>query len=58
LVSPILAELYDLRNEKESKEELINNWFSVENTMRMKEFFDKLDLNKDGFLSIDEIQNF
>jgi serine/threonine-protein phosphatase 2A regulatory subunit B'' len=58
LVSPILAELYDLRNDKESKEELINNWFSVENTMRMKEFFDKLDLNKDGFLSIEEIQNF
>jgi len=31
LTSPILAELYDLRTEK-SDEELLNNWFSQQNT--------------------------
>lgn len=31
LISPILAELYDLRTEK-SNEEFLNNWFSKQNS--------------------------
>ncbi len=45
LVSPILAELYDLRNDKLTSDELLNNWFSIENVKRLKEHFDKLDNN-------------
>jgi serine/threonine-protein phosphatase 2A regulatory subunit B'' len=29
LVSPILAEFYEMRNESLTKEDLINNWFSI-----------------------------
>ncbi len=44
-MSPILAELYDLRNDKLTSDELLNNWFSIENVKRLKEHFDKLDCN-------------
>lgn len=54
-MSPILAELYDLWNEKLSNEDLINNWFSIENTKRLKEHFNWLDINNDGLLSVEEL---
>ena len=42
LTSPILAELYDLRQEK-TADELAQNWFSTQNAQRVYEAYLKLD---------------
>jgi len=35
LTSPILAELYDLRQQDMSIEDSMNNWFSVQSSLRV-----------------------
>lgn len=57
LTSPILAELYDLRTEK-SEDELLNNWFSKQNTQRIVDLFNKLDEDKDNLINFQELQKF
>ena len=44
LTSPILAELYELRQEAKPLEEpMTQNWFSVENALKVYEKYLKLD---------------
>lgn len=57
LVSSIFAELYDLRGQK-SPEELLNNWFSLQNVGRIAELFDRLDEDADGLLGLGELSKF
>lgn len=57
LTSPILAEQFDLRNEK-TPEEFLNNWFSLQNAERLIELFNKLDEDKDGRLNAKELGKF
>ena len=57
LTSPILAEQFDLRNEK-TPDEFLNNWFSLQNAQRLVDLFDKLDENKDGRLDAVELGKF
>lgn len=54
LTSPILAELYDLRQEK-SPEELSQNWFSSQNAERVYKAYLKLDLDENGLLKKQEM---
>ena len=57
LTSPILAELYDLRQEK-SIEELIQNWFSSQNAQRVYEAYLRLDLDINGLLTKQELKKY
>lgn len=57
LTSPILAELYDLRQEK-TMEELIQNWFSSQNAQRVYEAYLRLDLDQNGLLTKRELSKF
>lgn len=57
LTSPILAELYDLRSDK-NDEEFINNWFSLQNAKKVVDLFNRLDENKDRLLDINELSKF
>jgi len=43
LTSPILAELYELRQQKMSMEDQLSNWFSVQSTLRVYDQYLKLD---------------
>ena len=54
LTSPILAELYDLRQEK-SIEELQMNWFSSQNAERVYKAYLRLDLDENGLLKKSEL---
>lgn len=54
LTSPILAELYDLRQEK-TIEELTQNWFSAQNAERVYKAYLKLDLDENGLLKKSEL---
>ena len=57
LTSPILAEQFDLRNEK-TPDEFLNNWFSLQNAQRLVDLFNRLDENKDGRLDANEMAKF
>ena len=54
LTSPILAELYDLRQEK-TPDELAQNWFSSQNAERVYKAYLKLDLDENGLLKKSEL---
>lgn len=43
LTSPILAELYELRQEKLTPEELAQNWFSKQSALKVYDRYLKLD---------------
>jgi serine/threonine-protein phosphatase 2A regulatory subunit B'' len=57
LCSPILAELYDLRQDK-SMEELMQNWFSSQNAQRVYEAYLRLDTDQNGLLTKKELSQF
>ena len=57
LTSPILAELYDLRQEK-TIDELVQNWFSTQNAQRVYEAYLKLDLDHNGLLLKSELARY
>lgn len=54
LTSPILAELYDLRQEK-TLEELAQNWFSAQNAERVYKAYLLLDRDENGLLKKSEL---
>ena len=43
LTSPILAELYELRQPSMSIEDALQNWFSVQSSLRVYDQYLKLD---------------
>jgi len=57
LTSPILAELYDLRQEK-NVVELLQNWFSIQNAQRVYEAYLRLDNDRNGLLQKHELANY
>ena len=57
LCSPILAELYDLRQDK-TLEELMQNWFSNQNAQRVYEAYLRLDSDQNGLLTKRELSGF
>lgn len=57
LTSPILAELYDLRQEK-TIDELVQNWFSTQNAQRVYEAYLKLDYDHNGLLLKSELSRY
>lgn len=57
LTSPILAEQFDLRNDK-TPDEFLSNWFSLQNAQRLVELFNKFDEDKDGRLNVPELSKF
>lgn len=57
LTSPILAELYDLRQEK-PLDELLENWFSCQNAQRVYEAYLRLDIDQNGLLKKSELARY
>jgi serine/threonine-protein phosphatase 2A regulatory subunit B'' len=55
LTSPILAELYEMRQERVNPEDLAQNWFSVHSAMRVYEKYLKLDTDRNGLLRKSEL---
>ncbi|CAK68916.1 unnamed protein product (macronuclear) [Paramecium tetraurelia] len=58
LTSPILAELYELRQEKLTLEELGQNWFSKQSALKVYERYLKLDNDHNGLLSKQELSKY
>ncbi|CAD8060591.1 unnamed protein product [Paramecium primaurelia] len=58
LTSPILAELYELRQEKLTLEELGQNWFSKQSALKVYERYLKLDNDHNGLLSKSELSKY
>eukprot|EP01017_Pseudomicrothorax_dubius_P033347 TRINITY_DN4465_c0_g1_i7.p1 TRINITY_DN4465_c0_g1~~TRINITY_DN4465_c0_g1_i7.p1 ORF type:complete len:454 (+),score=131.29 TRINITY_DN4465_c0_g1_i7:71-1363(+) len=58
ITSPILAELYELRQERVSPEELKANWFSSQSAMRVYEKYLKLDIDHNGLLRKAELSRY
>ncbi|KRX07662.1 hypothetical protein PPERSA_11211 [Pseudocohnilembus persalinus] len=58
LTSPILAELYELRQERFQPEELSQNWFSVQSAMKVYEKYLKLDIDHNGLLKKSELSRY
>jgi len=58
LTSPILAELYELRQERFNPEELSQNWFSVQSALRVYEKYLKLDIDHNGLLRKSELARY
>ncbi|CAG9317451.1 PPP2R3C_2 [Blepharisma stoltei] len=58
LTSPILAELYELRQENMSPEEAAQNWFSVQYTLRVYDHYLRLDLDRNGMLRKQELTRY
>eukprot|EP00743_Colponemidia_sp_Colp-15_P007803 GILK01008449.1.p1 GENE.GILK01008449.1~~GILK01008449.1.p1 ORF type:complete len:489 (-),score=106.96 GILK01008449.1:92-1462(-) len=58
LTSPILAELYELRQEAWTEEEALANWFSVQSALRVYGQYLNLDVDHNGMLSKKELARF
>jgi serine/threonine-protein phosphatase 2A regulatory subunit B'' len=58
LTSPILAELYELRQERWPVEEAMQNWFSVQSTLKVYESYLKLDKDQNGMLKKAELAKY
>ena len=58
LTSPILAELYELRQEQLNMDDALQNWFSVQSSLRVYDQYLKLDQDKNGMLKKHELSNF
>lgn len=58
LTSPILAELYEMRQERINPEELAQNWFSIHSAMRVYEKYLKLDIDHNGLLRKSELAKY
>jgi serine/threonine-protein phosphatase 2A regulatory subunit B'' len=57
LTSPILAELYDLRQEQLNMDNALQNWFSLQSSLRVYNQYLKLDQEKNGILKKHELSN-
>jgi serine/threonine-protein phosphatase 2A regulatory subunit B'' len=58
LTSTILAELYELRQERYSEEDLGQNWFSIQYATSLHQKFTKLDTDKNGLLKKDDLSKY
>ena len=58
LTSPILAELYELRQPSMSIEDALQNWFSVQSSLRVYDQYLKLDQDKNGMLNKAELARY
>ena len=58
LTSPILAELYELRQERWNMEDAIQNWFSVQSSLRVYDQYLKLDTDHNGMLWKEELSKY
>jgi len=58
LTSPILAELFELRQERLPIEEANSNWFSLQSSLRVYERYLEIDLDHNGMLSRQELGRF
>ena len=58
LTSPILAELYELRQDNWSQDEANQNWFSVPSSFRVYEHYLKLDIDRNGMLKKQELAKY
>jgi len=58
LTSPILAELYELRQEQWSMEDAQQNWFSVQSSLRVYDHYLRLDADKNGMLKKSELARY
>ncbi|CDW90293.1 serine threonine-protein phosphatase 2a regulatory subunit b subunit gamma [Stylonychia lemnae] len=58
LTSPILAELYELRQESLNMDDALQNWFSVQSSLRVYDQYLKLDQDKNGMLKKYELANY
>ena len=58
LTSPILAELYELRQESWTNEEANQNWFSVQYSLKVYDHYLKLDLDRNGMLKKTELSKY
>ena len=58
LTSTILAELYELRQERYSEEDLGQNWFSIPYSTGLMQRFNKLDTDKNGLLRKEDLSKY
>ncbi len=58
LTSHILAELFELRQERWSLEDAMQNWFSVQSSLRIYETYLSLDLDHNGLLKKEELAKY
>jgi serine/threonine-protein phosphatase 2A regulatory subunit B'' len=58
LTSTILAELYELRQERYSEEDLSQNWFSIQYSTALYNRFNKYDTDKNGYLKKEDLSKF
>mmetsp|Transcript_13107 Transcript_13107/g.12950 ORF Transcript_13107/g.12950 Transcript_13107/m.12950 type:complete len:118 (+) Transcript_13107:585-938(+) len=58
LTSPILAELYELRQESLNMDEALQNWFSVQSSLRVYDQYLRLDIDKNGMLKKTELARY
>ena len=58
LTSPILAELYELRQERWNMEDAMQNWFSVQSSLRVYDQYLKLDTDHNGMLKKEELAKY
>ena len=58
MTSPILAELYELRQQRMSPEDQVSNWFSVNSSLRVYDQYLKLDTDKNGMLKKTELARY
>lgn len=58
MTSPILAELYELRQARMAPEDQVSNWFSVNSSLRVYDQYLKLDTDKNGMLKKTELARY
>lgn len=58
MTSPILAELYELRQQRMSPEDQVSNWFSVNSSLRVYDQYLRIDLDKNGMLRKEELTRY
>lgn len=58
LTSPILAELYELRSQNMAVEDAMNNWFSVQSSLRVYDTYLRLDQDRNGMLKKKELARY
>jgi serine/threonine-protein phosphatase 2A regulatory subunit B'' len=58
LLSPILTEMFELRDPSLPKEYEKSNWFSMHSVLRVYSQFLSMDLDQDGMLSRQELGNY
>ena len=58
LTSPILADIFELRQDAWCQEEASQNWFSVQSSLRVYDNYLKLDIDRNDMLRKQELGNF